>query len=122
MYYLNHSGSYPSQNKIYSLDVDTSVLNETVVGENPLGMSINTDNNTLYVCNNVSNSISIIECDFDSVINTISGIDGPTDVIFNQNENKIYVSQEFSQQVSIINCESLVKLCTSTFYYNVSKI
>ncbi len=114
--------TYPSQNKIYSLDVDTSVLNETVVGENPLGMSINTDNNTLYVCNNVSNSISIIECDFDSVINTISGIDGPTDVIFNQNENKIYVSQEFSQQVSIINCESLVKLCTSTFYYNISKI
>jgi hypothetical protein len=105
-------------NKVYSINISSFEVTEISVGVSPLGITLNTLNNSLYVCNNSSNSISIIECSFDTIVSTINGVSYPNKIVFNENENKIYVTRTIDEFLTVINCETLEILCSS--FINIS--
>jgi YVTN family beta-propeller protein len=77
---------------------------ETIdVGDSPRLPVYNPSNDDVYVVNQLSDDISVIDSATNSVIETIDGLFGPYDLIFNPSNNNIYVVNSESQSVSVID-------------------
>ncbi|GAJ98936.1 YncE family protein [Geomicrobium sp. JCM 19055] len=60
----------------------------------------------LYVANNNSNSVSVIDTDLESVIANISGFNGPTFLAADVNLGNVYVTNYFGSSLGIIDANS----------------
>ena len=93
---------YPQieENKVISDSFGKSVL---PVGSYPIGIGVNSVTNKLYVANQFSNSISVIDGSTDIIENTIQVDNFPYDLEVNPFNNRIYVTNRESNTVSVID-------------------
>jgi YVTN family beta-propeller protein len=73
------------------------------VGDGPIDIAINNNTNTLYVLNQNSNNITVLDSFTYSVITTIPVGTNPSGITFNKLTNKIYVSNTGNNSVSVID-------------------
>lgn len=84
-----------------------SIVSATIpVGNNPSFTSYNTISNTIYVTNNGSNNVSVINSITNTVINTISVGNNPQGISYNSINNKMYVANVNSNDIYVIDCNS----------------
>ena len=93
---------YPQieENKVISDSFGKSVL---PVGSYPIGIGVNSVTNKLYVANQFSNSISVIDSSTDILESTIQVDSFPYDLEVNPFNNRIYVTNRESNTVSVID-------------------
>lgn len=80
------------------------------VGSYPIGIGINSVTNKLYVANQFSNSISVIDGNTDIIENTIQVDNFPYDLEVNPFNNRIYITNRGSNTVSVIDGSTNQKL------------
>jgi YVTN family beta-propeller protein len=73
------------------------------VGDSPTDVDINPNTNKIYVANQDSNTISVIDGNSDSVINTIRVGRRPADLAFDSDTNYLYVVNSGSNTTSVID-------------------
>ena len=74
-----------------------------IVGSFPVGIDFNSISDKIYVANQFSNTISIINPDKAQIITNIEVEDSPYDVESNPFTNRIYVTNRISNTVSVID-------------------
>jgi YVTN family beta-propeller protein len=80
------------------------LTNKTViVGESPTGIAINAITNRIYVSNEHSNTISVIDGKTNNVVKTILVGTGPFHLVVNPNTNMIYVANSDDNTISVID-------------------
>lgn len=93
--------------------IDTSlerIVGAVTVGDRPMGMALNSTNDSLYVVNSGSRSISIVETAHFYISDTIllpAGI-GPRDIVFmpdpgSLTEGKLYITNTISNDVTVVS-------------------
>jgi YVTN family beta-propeller protein len=80
------------------------------VGSYPVGIEMNPITNRIYVANEYSNTISVIDASTDLVVSTIKVENFPYDLDINRFNNRIYVTNRGSDSVSIIDGSTNTKL------------
>lgn len=80
------------------------------VGSYPVGIRMNPITNKIYVANQYSNTISVIDGSNDQVISTIKVESFPYDLDVNPFNNRIYVTNRGSDSVSVIDGSTNAKL------------
>jgi YVTN family beta-propeller protein len=84
--------------------IDTIYLgSKTCYGESPSGVAVNPETNRIYVTNNGSDNVSVIDGSGDSVIATIEVGNEPWCVGVNPETNRIYVVNGDSDNISVID-------------------
>ena len=81
---------------------DTTALWSTSVGLDPNGVVASSDGSTVYVANTQDRSISVVGTASESVLTTITGLDGAYQLALNPAGMELYVSDEASH-VDVIN-------------------
>ena len=66
------------------------------------GVAVNPNTNRIYVADNSSNTVSIIDGDSNTVAKNIAVGESPVDIAVDANKNKAYVVNERSKTVSVI--------------------
>lgn len=87
------------------IDTSTNTITGTIsLGAAQGGFELGFDSvhNRLYVANNQSNTVSIIDCNTDTLCNTLSVSNGPFDAVYNPTDNYTYVTNSLSGQVTLI--------------------
>ena len=79
---------------------------DILVGDGPVGISIDNNANRLYVLNQNSNNITVLDSLTYSTITTIPVGTNPSGITFNKLTNKIYVSNSGNNSVSVIDTTS----------------
>jgi len=97
---ISFSYSQIEENKVVSDSFGKSVL---PVGSYPIGIGVNSVTNKLYVANQFSNSISVIDSSTDIIESTIQVDNFPYDLEVNPFNNRIYVTNRESNTVSVID-------------------
>ena len=72
-------------------------------GINPVGVTFDSSNGYVYVANDRSNSVSVINGTTNTVIDTIGVGSGPYAVAFDSSNGYVYVTNKGSNSVSVIN-------------------
>lgn len=73
----------------------------------PVGMAYNSLNNTIYVADFGSNTVSVIDCNTNSIIGSPIVVgSSPREVAYCPINNSIYVTNQGSASVSVINCNT----------------
>jgi YVTN family beta-propeller protein len=80
-----------------------AVITTIAVGLQPWGVAINDSDDTIYVANNGSNYVSVINGRTGVVDGTITAGNGPNGVAVNQSDDTVYVSNDSDSTVSVIN-------------------
>lgn len=80
------------------------------VGSYPVGIEMNPITNRIYVANEYSNTISVIDASTDLVESTIQVENFPYDLDVNRFNNRIYVTNRGSDSVSVIDGSTNTKL------------
>ncbi len=80
-----------------------SVLTTVRVGSQPIGVAVNPSTNRIYVANNGSSNVSVIDGTTNIVITTIPVGSQPIGVAVNPSTNRIYVANSSSSNVSVID-------------------
>ena len=89
--------------------MDEQVISENVgkpflpVGSYPVGIGINSVTNKLYVANQFSNSVTVIDGNTNTIETTIQVDNFPYDLEVNPYNNRIYVTNRGSNTVSVID-------------------
>ncbi len=97
-----------SLSSIYS-QVDEPVISESVgkpflpVGSYPVGIGINSVTNKLYVANQFSNTVTVIDGNTNTIETTIPVDNFPYELEVNPYTNRIYVTNRGSNTVSVID-------------------
>lgn len=73
------------------------------VGSDPVAVAINTATNRVYVANNGSGSVSVLDGNTDTVVATLDIGKTPYVLAVNEVTNRVYVSNTFSNTVSVID-------------------
>ena len=73
------------------------------VGDKPYGIAVNQITNRIYVVNEGTDNVSVIDGETDSVIATIDVGDNPEGVAVNPITNLIYVTNENDDSISVID-------------------
>ena len=99
------SFSYQQQQTEENKNVISDSLGKSVlpVGSYPIGIGVNTVTNKIYVANQFSNSISVINGNTDTIESTIQVDNFPYDLEVNPFNNRIYVTNRESNTVSVID-------------------
>jgi gliding motility-associated-like protein len=82
------------------------------VGKRPWGVALSPDYTKVYVTNNVSGTVSVINTSSNTVTATVTVGSSPEGVLVSRDGNSVYVANEMSGTVSVINTSS--NLVTST--------
>ena len=97
---LSYQQQIEENKKVISDSLGKSVL---PVGSYPIGIGVNTVTNKVYVANQFSNSISVIDGNTDIIESTIQVDNFPYDLEVNPFNNRIYVTNRESNTVSVID-------------------
>jgi YVTN family beta-propeller protein len=81
------------------------ILSESGIDVNtfPVGIAVNPNTNKLYVANQYSNTVSVIDTETDKVQATINVGSFPYDIDINPLNNRVYVTNRGSDTVSVID-------------------
>ena len=79
-----------------------SVVVTVNVGIRPMALEFNPSNNNIYVANQGSNSISVIDSLTNTVVATVKVGNSPRALEFNPSNNNIYVANQGSNDISVI--------------------
>lgn len=94
-------------NNVYAINVLTNVVIADILGFNtPTGITINTTSNLAYVTNSGSDTISIINCNTNTLLGTsitLTPLSFPFSIVYNPNNNLLYVANYGSSSVAICN-------------------
>jgi len=93
----------PSVPRGQAAHISPTVVATIGVGSSPVGVGVNPNTNRIYVANQVSNDVSVIDGATNAVVATIPVGAGPAGVGVNTTTNRIYVDSEASQSVSVID-------------------
>ena len=97
---INTIGSDSSKNQLK----DNHFISNTIsVGSFPVGISVNPSTNVIYVTNNQSGTVSVIDGETNSIIKTIKVGDGPAGISVNPLTDMIYVANYYSDTISVID-------------------
>ena len=99
IYVINISAQEEGEQKVISLK-SNPIINS---GSFPIGIDINPITNKLYVANQFSNTISVIDIDKSKVEKNIDVGNSPYDVDVNPFSNRIYASNRDSDTISVID-------------------
>lgn len=80
-----------------------SVIETIPVGTYPLGVAVNPTTDRIYVGNNQSLNVSVIEGATNTVVATVPGINSARDIAVNPTTNRIYVSASSGHRLSVID-------------------
>lgn len=97
------------KDSVLVIDCATNQIIKRILNTSCGGRSLFTPlNNKVYFANYISNSVSVIDCERDSLIKIIEeGIgEGPTAFCLVENKNKIYIINTWEGTVSVISSES----------------
>ncbi len=72
----------------------------------PIGISSNHVTKKIYVSNNDSNTISVIDSTSNKILTSINVEDGPAGIAVNSITNQIYVANYYSDNISVIDGEN----------------
>jgi YVTN family beta-propeller protein len=97
---LGYQQQIEENKKVISDNLGKSFL---PVGSYPIGIGVNTVTNKIYIANQFSNSISVIDGNTDIIESTIQVDNFPYDLEVNPFNNRIYVTNRESNTVSIID-------------------
>lgn len=84
------------------------------VGQGPWGVSLSPDYSKVYISNNVSGTVSVINTSSNAVTATITVGSDPEGVLVSRDGNNVYVANEASGTVSVIN--TLSNIVTATIH------
>ena len=86
------------------IDTSTNTITGTILLGEQGGYELGFDavHNRIYVANSQSNTVSIIDCNTDTLCNTLSVSNGPFDTVYNPTDNYTYVTNSNSGQVTLI--------------------
>lgn len=73
------------------------------VGDSPQGMAIKPDGSRVYVANNGSNSVSVINTSTDAIVTTIAVGSAPVKMVVSPDGSRLYVVNYSGGSVSVIN-------------------
>ncbi|MDN5847822.1 MAG: YncE family protein [Candidatus Nitrosocosmicus sp.] len=91
-----------------------SVIQTIDVGDLPRSIVFNPNNDHIYVSNQDSNDVSVIDSASNTVKKTIAVGDGPADILFNPSNNNLYVMNQYSDDVSVIDSDTNTVIDTIT--------
>jgi YVTN family beta-propeller protein len=83
------------------------VSSTTAVGKSPYAIAINHQTNQIYVANQNSDTVTVIDGYNTNLTTTIAVGDHPQAIAINPNTNKIYVANIFSHDVTVIDGNTL---------------
>jgi YVTN family beta-propeller protein len=87
------------------IDTSTNTITGTILlgaAQGGYDLGFDSVHNRMYVANNQSNTVSIIDCNTDTLCNTLSVSNGPFDAVYNPTNNYTYVSNAFNGEVTLI--------------------
>lgn len=97
----------PEQDRVLVINRSTAQINDSIKLDfgphRPHGISIDKDNNIIYVANSHSNTISTINGTIDKIMSSIRAPITPHGIALNPTTKLLYVSQTDSNTVSVIN-------------------
>ena len=99
--------SHTADNRVQLIDISLGYpvrLGHVKVGVDPVAVRFK-DNNELWVVNNISDSISVVDFDNRHIINTLQTKDEPFDVVFAQ--SKAFVSCSQANQIMVFDVDNL---------------
>jgi len=121
---MNHNGVFsPDGSEIWTSQMDmagkvlvydaaTYALKNTItVGDEPAEVTFSADGSKAYVCNGMSNNVTVINPSTKAVITTIPVESNPVGA-WPSTIGKMFVDNEFGQSISVIDVASNVKLAT----------
>lgn len=78
------------------------------VGASPFGMGYNPTNNTIYIANNGNDTVSVLDCNSNTIIVTIvlPATSAPSAITYNPLSNTMYVTNNGNNTVSVIDCNT----------------
>jgi len=79
------------------------VIDTITVGQDPRRVAVNQETNTVYVTNQNSGTLSVIDGTTNEVIDTITVGQDPRRVVVNQETNTVYVTNQNSGTLSVID-------------------
>ncbi len=85
------------------IDTRTQVSTQVRVGDLPVALAVNSTTNKVYVANNGSGSISVLDGQSDAVTATLEIGKAPYVLAVNEVTNRVYVSNTFSDVLSVID-------------------
>jgi len=97
------SSTSPAISELVLPGVPTFSTNAIPVGTGPIAMALNTATNKLYIANEGSNTVSVLDVGTNSVITTINVGTAPAAVGVNEQTNLIYVADSGSDDVAVID-------------------
>ena len=86
--------------------VDHEFLTSIKVDSLPIGISSNPITKKIYVSNNDSDTVSVIDSTSNKILTSINVEDGPAGIAINSITNQIYVANYYSDNVSVIDGEN----------------
>jgi YVTN family beta-propeller protein len=92
-----------TDNVVRVVDLSTTAIagNQPTVGSNPVWAAISADGTQVYVANQGSNTISVINIASQTVVATVPTGSGPSFVTVDRTLNRVYVSNSTDNSVSI---------------------
>lgn len=90
----------------YQIKKLTGIIAHIDVGGRPAWIAVSPDGNRIYVTNESSHTVSVINTNTDKVIHTITGLHLPSAIVVHPNGSTIYVSNLGAKTVSVINSTS----------------
>lgn len=87
-------------NTVSVIDIDHSVINRITVGNRPIAIAYNSQNDSVYVANIADNTLSVIDNTY-TVITTLPTGDSPRDVAINTSNGSIYVANSRRDDVTV---------------------
>ena len=105
--------SNPDTHKVYAvcegagsivvIEAATGSMHTVAVGRGPISIAVNRVTNRIYVANDVSASVSVIEGKNDTVIATVPVARLPYTLAVDESTNKVYISHTYSGLVTVID-------------------
>jgi YVTN family beta-propeller protein len=93
----------PVQSQSVPATSTLAVISTISVGDAPYGVAVNDGDDSVYVVNSISDTVSVINGRTGTVDSTISVGDNPQDAAVNEGDDTVYVTNANSDTVSVIN-------------------
>ncbi len=102
-----------NMSSVLEIDPLTHTVIDTIpVGLDPVQVIINQAGTLAYVCNQVSNSVSVIDLSSNSVFFSFSTGAYPTQMALSRDEQLIYVSNSFDFEVGVYSTNTFIEVDT----------
>ncbi len=82
------------------------------VGGGPETLGVNPNTNLIYVSNTSHNTVSVINCDINTIIVTIPVGNNPVSAVVDSSENLIFVTNAIDRTISVIDGAENIVIAT----------